>query len=378
MSPTMTTRSAGRPAVASRGGGTGGRAGSGGARTRGRSGDQGDGKIDGQGGQVSGQGSEVNDGVNGVPELSTIIAQQLQDLLHAIVAQVGDQGRGQVNGRNQNGDAVNDNIWGDVSKGCTYKEFLACNPNEYDGKGGAIVYTHWIEKMKSVQDMSGCKDSQKVKYTAGLFVGKALTWWNSQIHTRGREEVLNHVSKNNGSYIGYTPGCDEGRKKLNELTKLCTKLSKKVTSLEQDLKQTKQVYGKALTKLVNKVKHLEDQLKSTTKRIKAKVVISHEEEDLVSEDPSKQGRMLKTKYGDVEAKHAEEKSFEVHLDVLQRLSKATPEEEPTEDMEKALWVGLKRLFEPDKVDVLWKLQNISIVNCSYGFNARLKVASRRR
>ncbi|GJR81346.1 hypothetical protein Tco_0152131 [Tanacetum coccineum] len=97
---------------------------------------------------------------------------------------------------------------------------------------------------------------------------------------------------------GYTPGCDEGRKKLNELTELCTKLSEKVTSLEQDLKQTKQVYGKALTKLVKKVKHLEDQLKSTTKRRKAKVVISHEEEDLVSKDPSKQGRMSKTKYVD--------------------------------------------------------------------------------
>ncbi|GKD66418.1 hypothetical protein Tco_1308526 [Tanacetum coccineum] len=52
---------------------------------------------------------------------------------------------------------------------------------------------------------------------------------------------------------GYTPGCDEGRKKLNELTELCTKLSEKVTSLEQDLKQTKQVYGKALTKLVKKL-----------------------------------------------------------------------------------------------------------------------------
>ncbi|GJS32386.1 hypothetical protein Tco_0530768 [Tanacetum coccineum] len=74
---------------------------------------------------------------------------------------------------------------------------------------------------------------------------------------------------------GYTPGCDEGRKKLNELTELCTKLSEKVTSLEQDLKQTKQVYGKALTKLVNKVKHLEDQLKSTTKRRKAKTFKSY-------------------------------------------------------------------------------------------------------
>ncbi|GKF38077.1 reverse transcriptase domain-containing protein, partial [Tanacetum coccineum] len=44
---------------------------------------------------------------------------------------------------------------GDVCRGCTYKEFLDCNPKEYDGKGGAIVYTRWIEKMESVQDMRG-------------------------------------------------------------------------------------------------------------------------------------------------------------------------------------------------------------------------------
>nr|GEY41244.1 reverse transcriptase domain-containing protein [Tanacetum cinerariifolium] len=60
--PTMTTRSAGRPAVVSRGGGTGGRGGSGGGRIRGHFGNQGDGRINGQGGQVGGQGSEVNDG----------------------------------------------------------------------------------------------------------------------------------------------------------------------------------------------------------------------------------------------------------------------------------------------------------------------------
>ncbi|GKB87425.1 hypothetical protein Tco_0959697 [Tanacetum coccineum] len=148
--------------------GTGGRAG---GRTRGRSGDEGDGRIDGQGGQVGGQGSKVNDGVDGVPDFSTIIAQQLQNLLPTIVAQVGDQGRRQGNGRNQNGDVVNDNIRGDVRnaienndrRGCTYKEFLACNLKE---------------------------DSQKVKYTAGSFVGKDLTWWNSQIHTRGRETAI--------------------------------------------------------------------------------------------------------------------------------------------------------------------------------------------
>ncbi|GJY39740.1 putative reverse transcriptase domain-containing protein [Tanacetum coccineum] len=98
--------SAGRPATASRGGGTGGRAGRGGGKTRGPSGDQGDGRIESQGGQV---------------------------------AQVGDHGRGQGNGRNQSGDAINDNIWGDVIRGYTYKEFLACNPKEYDGKGASHV-----------------------------------------------------------------------------------------------------------------------------------------------------------------------------------------------------------------------------------------------
>ncbi|GJY11287.1 hypothetical protein Tco_0379472 [Tanacetum coccineum] len=110
MPPRMTTRSAGRATAAPRGGRTGGRTGRGGGRTRGRSGDLGNGGIDGQGGQVGGQGTEVNDGVDGVPDFSTIIAQQLQNLLPTTLTQVGDQGSNLRNARNQNGDAVNDNI----------------------------------------------------------------------------------------------------------------------------------------------------------------------------------------------------------------------------------------------------------------------------
>ncbi|GKG58565.1 hypothetical protein Tco_0594335, partial [Tanacetum coccineum] len=40
-------------------------------------GDQGNGRINGQDCHVGGQGSEVNDGVDGVPDFSTIIAKQL-------------------------------------------------------------------------------------------------------------------------------------------------------------------------------------------------------------------------------------------------------------------------------------------------------------
>ncbi|GJY02621.1 hypothetical protein Tco_0360773 [Tanacetum coccineum] len=84
---------------------------------------------------------------------------------------------------------------------------------------------------------------------------------------------------------------------------LCTKLSDKVTSLEEDLKQAKRIYGKALTKLVKKVKLLEAKLKSTTERRKARMVIFDDEEDLVSEDTSKQGRMTETEYEEFEIVH---------------------------------------------------------------------------
>ncbi|GKD62940.1 hypothetical protein Tco_1305048, partial [Tanacetum coccineum] len=45
---------------------------------------------------------------------------------------------------------------------------------------------------------------------------------------------------------------DEGIMSLQELMVLCTTLSKKVESLETDLKQTKQIYGVAYTKLIKK------------------------------------------------------------------------------------------------------------------------------
>ncbi|GJR75947.1 reverse transcriptase domain-containing protein [Tanacetum coccineum] len=166
MSSRMMTRCAGRSANAPRGGRTGGRVGRGVGRVRERTV-----KPEGQGND---RGVEENRRVDGIPDLSAIIAQQLQNLLPTILAQLGNQGDNQGINRNQNGEAANDNIQGDVRnvignngrRGCSYKEFLACNPKEYDGKGGAIVYTCWVEKMELVQDMSGCSIDQKVKYTA--------------------------------------------------------------------------------------------------------------------------------------------------------------------------------------------------------------------
>ncbi|GKE86727.1 hypothetical protein Tco_1560469, partial [Tanacetum coccineum] len=79
---------------------------------------------------------------------------------------------------------------------CSYKEFLACNPKDYDGKSGAIVYTRWIKKMESVQDMSGCGDNQKVMYTAGSFIETEPTTIQSAILKAG---VLTDEAIRNGS-----------------------------------------------------------------------------------------------------------------------------------------------------------------------------------
>ncbi|GJU84179.1 retrotransposon protein, putative, ty3-gypsy subclass [Tanacetum coccineum] len=151
MPPRMRTRSAGRPAAESLGGGTGERVGRGGRGRRPREGN--DERVDELNGQGNDQGLGANGGVEGVN---------------------GNENVGNV--------LVNGN-----RVGCSYKEFLACNPKEYDGKGGAVVLTRWIKKMESGHDMSGCSIDQKVKYTTGSFVGKALTWWNSQIRTLSRE-----------------------------------------------------------------------------------------------------------------------------------------------------------------------------------------------
>ncbi|GJS72077.1 putative reverse transcriptase domain-containing protein [Tanacetum coccineum] len=141
------TRSAGRPASAPQGRGTGGRVGRGGRRVR----------------------EPRRRNVEPADEL---------------------EGQGNDQGVEVNEDDVRKVIENNNHRGCTYKEFLSCNPKEYDGKGIAIVYTRWIEKMEPVQDMSRCRENQKVKYTVGLFIGKALTWWNSQIHTQRREAAI--------------------------------------------------------------------------------------------------------------------------------------------------------------------------------------------
>ncbi|GJT31132.1 putative reverse transcriptase domain-containing protein [Tanacetum coccineum] len=89
-------------------------------------------------GPRGGNDERVDELNGGAPDFSTIIVQQLQNLLPTILAQVGNQG----NVGNQNGNSVNENVQENLRN-------VLVNGN---------------------QDMSGCSIDQKVKYIAGSFM----------------------------------------------------------------------------------------------------------------------------------------------------------------------------------------------------------------
>nr|GEZ26333.1 hypothetical protein [Tanacetum cinerariifolium] len=62
-----------------------------------------------KGSQGSSRGNEVNRGGGGVLDFATLIAQQLQNQLAIIVAQVGNHVNNQGNNRNQDDNVINDN-----------------------------------------------------------------------------------------------------------------------------------------------------------------------------------------------------------------------------------------------------------------------------
>ncbi|GKD37292.1 hypothetical protein Tco_1257499, partial [Tanacetum coccineum] len=119
------------------------------------------------------------------PDVAEIIAQQLQNIISNIVTQVTNNLKG----------------------------FVACGPRDFDGTGGAVALTRWIEKMESVIDNSRCLANQRVKSAASSFIGKALTWWNTQVQAREfcpsneieklEGELWNHLMVG-ANHAGYT------------------------------------------------------------------------------------------------------------------------------------------------------------------------------
>nr|GEY44062.1 hypothetical protein [Tanacetum cinerariifolium] len=167
------TRSASRPDAESRGGGTGGRVGKGGGRGR-RPREGNDERVDDLNGQENNQEPFTRHASSSWKSKFNVVNENVQENVRNVL----------VNGNRA---------------GCSYKEFLACNPKEYDDKGGVVVLSRWIKKIENVHDTSGCSIDQKVKYTPGSFVEFCPSHEMQKLET----ELWNHAMVGAG-HAAYT------------------------------------------------------------------------------------------------------------------------------------------------------------------------------
>ncbi|GKC45046.1 reverse transcriptase domain-containing protein [Tanacetum coccineum] len=63
-------------------------------------------------------------------------------------------------------------------KGCSYKEFMNCEPTNFKGTEGAVGLTRWFERSESVFLISKCAENDKVQYVTSTLLDEALSWWN--------------------------------------------------------------------------------------------------------------------------------------------------------------------------------------------------------
>nr|GEY77415.1 putative reverse transcriptase domain-containing protein [Tanacetum cinerariifolium] len=90
-------------------------------------------------------------------------------IITQVTGNVNNANRGKGNGGNN---------------GCSYKAFIACNPKEFDGKGGVVALTHWIEKIKSVFDNYDYIANQRVKHSLWRSSVQATRWRNWRMSFR--------------------------------------------------------------------------------------------------------------------------------------------------------------------------------------------------
>ncbi|GJQ91289.1 putative reverse transcriptase domain-containing protein [Tanacetum coccineum] len=142
---------------------------------------------------------------NNPPDVVEIIAQQLQNIIPNIVTQVTNN----LNNGNGNGNDGENN-------GCTYKGFVACRPRDFDGTGGAVALTRWIEKMESVIDNSGFQ-------ARGRDAANAMAWNDFKALLTTEFCPSNEIEKLEGEFCNHSMvGADHARytDRFHELAKL--------------------------------------------------------------------------------------------------------------------------------------------------------------
>ncbi|GJS36851.1 putative reverse transcriptase domain-containing protein [Tanacetum coccineum] len=74
-------------------------------------------------------------------------------------------------------------------QGCSHNTFMNGKPHSFNGTEGVVGLRRWIEKVEQVFEVYKCVEEDKVMFAASTFEGRALTWWNGNVHTLGLVNV---------------------------------------------------------------------------------------------------------------------------------------------------------------------------------------------
>ncbi|KAD5803342.1 hypothetical protein E3N88_14702 [Mikania micrantha] len=116
--------------------------------------------------------------------LATLLTSQLRDVIPEMMNRINTNNSNNV--ANSSGEGSGNTR---QQQDYGYKNFVGCKPPSFSGSEGAVGFIQWLEKMETTLDISGCPEQSKVKYDAGSFHKRALTWWNAQVSIKGRDEA---------------------------------------------------------------------------------------------------------------------------------------------------------------------------------------------
>nr|GEZ83633.1 hypothetical protein [Tanacetum cinerariifolium] len=74
-----------------------------------------------------------------------------------------------------------------MARECSFTRFMKCGSTQFHRTKGAVGLVRWFETMENTFEISECAEGKMVKFSTATLHGRALTWWNSQVATLGRE-----------------------------------------------------------------------------------------------------------------------------------------------------------------------------------------------
>ncbi|GJT18998.1 putative reverse transcriptase domain-containing protein [Tanacetum coccineum] len=78
----------------------------------------------------------------------------------------------------------------EATPSCSIKTFRASGAKEFFGTEGAVGLLTWFESTESVLHITKCPAESQVEFAASMLQGRALTWWNTFVQTRGRAAAI--------------------------------------------------------------------------------------------------------------------------------------------------------------------------------------------